>query len=72
MSNEMYLDLMQRVLKMAGVDRGQALLERLAQKREHVSSLADSEDDQMDKKIKESINSVRESLKTLEDQLEQG
>lgn len=73
MTNAMYLDLMQKVLKMAGVERGQALLERLAEKRESSSAGGEQEEEnQIDEKIKESIHSVRESLKALEDQLEQG
>ena len=60
---------------MAGVERGTALLARLAQGKEAWSS-SDNEEkigmNQSDDKIMDSINSVRESLNLLEGTLEAG
>lgn len=78
MTNDMYLDLMQRVLKMSGIERGTQLLLRLQEKRQESERSNSSGSDeksggnQIDEKIKESIDSVSESLLVLEYQLEEG
>ena len=73
MAQDMYLELMQKVLKKAGVDRASALLERLEKKRKEqgYSSDGDSNGDEIEHRIKESIHSVRESLENLKNRLEQ-
>ena len=72
MAQDMYLDLMQKVLKMAGVERASALLERLEKKREEqgYSSANSSHGNEIENRIKESIHSVRESLDHLRTKLD--
>ena len=77
MTNEMYLSLMQRVLKTAGVDQGAVLLQKLQDKKAEVASSSHASDEEpvereIDKQIRDSINSVKASLKELENQLEEG
>ena len=69
MTNDMYLNLMQRVLKTAGSERGTVLLEKLQERKEATSSSSNeekSDEYKADEKIKLSINFVRESLRALE------
>ena len=73
MTNDMYLGMIKRVLKTAGVDRGAILLQKLHDKQAEVANSSQDSDAEpvVERKIdqqiiNESINSVRETLTELE------